>query len=177
MVLARMTNLAPSATGLTVYEAAVKLGSGEFKSVADYRGRVLLIVNVASKCAFTPQYAGLQDLYSQYHAKGLEVLAFPCDQFGHQEPGSDAEIRKFCETKFRVSFPIFAKIDVNGAFADPLYVYLKRQKVGLFGSAIKWNFTKFLISRSGAVICRYPPTTTPAAITPAIEAALAQPGV
>jgi glutathione peroxidase len=156
-----------------LYDATVRLNSGESKNLGEYRGEVLLIVNVASKCGFTPQYAGLQALQDSHHARGFNVLAFPCDQFGHQEPGTDSEIQQFCETRFGVTFPLFAKIDVNGPRADPLYVYLKSQKGGLLGSAIKWNFTKFLIGRTGAVIGRFPPTTTPVALGSDIEAALA----
>ncbi len=157
---------------MTVHQASARLNTGEVKSLGSYRGSVLLIVNVASRCGFTPQYAGLQALQDAYHDKGFEVLAFPCDQFGHQEPGTDAEIREFCETNYHITFPIFTRIDVNGPRADPLYVYLKGQKGGLLGSAIKWNFTKFLIGRGGEVIERYAPTTTPEDIAPAIEAAL-----
>jgi len=158
---------------MNLYEASVRLNNGEPKSLADFRGRVLLIVNVASNCGFTPQYQGLQELYARYHDQGLDVLAFPCNQFGGQEPGTDAQIQSFCETKYAVSFPIFTKIDVNGPRADPLFVYLKSQKGGLLGSAIKWNFTKFLIGRDGTVLERFAPTATPASIAPAIEAALA----
>lgn len=157
---------------MTVYQASVRLSSGDVKSLADYSGQVLLIVNVASKCGFTPQYAGLQALYDRYHAKGLEILAFPCDQFGHQEPGTDAQIQAFCQTNYNITFPLFTKIDVNGPKADPLYTFLKQQKGGLLGSAIKWNFTKFLVGRDGTVLDRFPPTTTPAALAPAIERAL-----
>ncbi len=146
--------------------------SGVCGDLPGYEGRVLLIVNTASRCGFTPQYAGLQTLYDSYSGRGLAVLGFPCDQFGHQEPGPDAEIQTFCSTNYGVTFPIYPKIDVNGPKADPLFVYLKQQKGGLLGRAIKWNFTKFLIDRSGAVLKRYPPTTAPASLTPAIEAAL-----
>ena len=159
---------------MSLYDASAKLNSGERKSLADYRGKVLLIVNVASKCGFTPQYQGLQALYETYQPKGLEILAFPCDQFGHQEPGSDAEIMSFCQTNYGVTFPVFTKIEVNGPRADPLFVYLKGQKGGLLGSAIKWNFTKFLVSRTGQVLDRFPPTTTPASLAKPIEAALAE---
>eukprot|EP01037_Dinobryon_pediforme_P005341 gene5341-5394_t len=142
-------------------------------TLAAFKGRVLLVVNVASKCGFTPQYEGLQALQSRYHAQGFDVLGFPCDQFGHQEPGTDAEIQNFCTQRFGVTFPISTKIDVNGPRADPLFVYLKSRKGGLLGSAIKWNFTKFLIARNGDVIERFPPTTTPQAIASEIEKALA----
>ena len=125
---------------MSVYDFSARLGTGEERSLDAYRGKVLLLVNVASKCGFTPQYKGLQALYEQFAPRGFEILAFPCDQFGHQEPGSDAEIAAFCDTTYRVTFPIFSKIEVNGAGAHPLYVWLKAQKGGLLGSAIKWNF-------------------------------------
>ena len=157
---------------MKLYEANARRTSGEAVSLAEFQGRVLLIVNVASKCGFTPQYAGLQALQTKYHDRGFDVLAFPCDQFGHQEPGTDADIRSFCETSFGVTFPIFAKIDVNGPRTHPLWIYLKAQKGGLLGSAIKWNFTKFLVGRTGLVLERFAPTTTPAAIEPSIESLL-----
>ena len=142
-------------------------------SLADYRGRVLLIVNTASKCGFTPQYAGLESLYSSYRDRGFAVLGFPCNQFGGQEPGTSAEIDAFCRTNYQVSFPLFAKIDVNGPNAHPLYQFLKKEKPGIFGlvglSAIRWNFTKFLISRDGKVAARYSPAKKPASLTPAIQ--------
>jgi glutathione peroxidase len=138
-----------------------------------FRGRVLLIVNVASQCGFTPQYRGLQMLQARYHERGFDVLGFPCDQFGHQEPGSDLEIGAFCERNFGVTFPLFAKIEVNGPHAHPLYAFLKEQKGGLLGSAIKWNFTKFLVGREGQVLERVPPTTAPEKLAGPIEAALA----
>ncbi len=159
---------------MSVYDFEAKTSTGETRSLADYAGRVLLIVNVASKCGFTPQYAGLQKLYATYQPQGLEVLAFPCDQFGHQEPGTDAEIRSFCETKYQVTFPIFAKINVNGENAHPLYKFLKAEKGGLLLSAIKWNFTKFLVGRDGQVLQRMPPTTSPESLVGPIEAALAR---
>jgi glutathione peroxidase len=150
-----------------------KRNSGEEQSLRDYAGQVLLVVNTASRCGFTPQYAGLQTLQDRFGARGFSVLAFPCDQFGHQEPGSDAEIAGFCQTNYRTTFPLFAKIEVNGAGAHPLFAYLKSQKGGgLLGSAIKWNFTKFLVGRDGAVLERFAPTTKPEAIAPKIEAVL-----
>ncbi len=158
---------------MSLYDFSAKLGTGEMKSLADFRGQVLLIVNVASKCGFTPQYQGLQELYETYGPKGFSVLAFPCDQFGHQEPGTDAEIRNFCDTSYKITFPLFSKIEVNGDGADPIYKYLKSEKSGLLISAIKWNFSKFLIGRDGAVIERYAPTATPASIGPDIAKALA----
>ena len=145
---------------------------GEEKSLADYRGRVMLITNVASKCGFTPQYAGLEKLYETYEDRGLVVLGFPCDQFGHQEPGDEAEIANFCSLTYDVKFPMFSKIDVNGSGAHPLYQWLKSQKAGLLGGRIKWNFTKFLVDGDGNVLKRYAPTTKPADIAAAIEAAL-----
>jgi glutathione peroxidase len=138
-----------------------------------YNGEVLLIVNVASECGFTPQYAGLQSLQKKFQSRGFEVLGFPCNQFGKQEPGSDAEIASFCDTRFHVTFPMFAKLDVNGDAAAPLYRYLKAEKRGLLGSeAIKWNFTKFLVDRGGQVLKRYAPNDTPESIAPDIEKAL-----
>ena len=157
---------------MTVYDFSAKLNSGSQKNLADYKGQVLLIVNTASQCGFTPQYKGLQELYEKYHSQGLEVLGFPCDQFGHQEPGSDEEIKTFCETNYAVNFPLFSKIEVNGANAHPLYQFLKDEKGGLLGDAIKWNFTKFLIDKQGSVVERFAPTTTPEAIDAKIQALL-----
>lgn len=138
-----------------------------------YQGKVLLIVNTASKCGFTPQYKGLQKLFEKYTERGLVVLGFPCDQFGHQEPGDEAEINSFCEMNFGVSFPLFAKIDVNGKNTHPLYAHLKAEAPGLLGSeGVKWNFTKFLVGRDGNVVARYAPATGPDAIAKDIEALL-----
>jgi glutathione peroxidase len=149
----------------TVYDFTARAIDGSERSLSDYRGQPLLIVNVASRCGFTPQYAGLEALYRKYADKGLVVLGFPCDQFGHQEPGDEAEIRSFCSTRYDVTFPMFAKIEVNGAEAHPLYQYLKQSAKGLLGTeAIKWNFTKFLVDRNGAVVKRYAPTDTPESI-------------
>ena len=148
------------------------LETGVCRDLAVYRGKVLLIVNTASRCGFTPQYAGLQKLYASFVERGFAVLGFPCDQFGHQEPGTDAEIQGFCSTSYDVTFPVYPKIEVNGGRADPLFVYLKNQKGGLLGRAIKWNFTKFLVAREGDVLGRYAPTATPQSLVPAIEAAL-----
>ncbi len=156
----------------TVYDFSAKLNSGEEKQLGDYRGKVLLIVNTASKCGFTPQYQGLEELYKQFGKRGLEILGFPCDQFGHQEPGSDEQIQSFCELNFGVTFPLFSKINVNGVNQHPLYKYLKSEATGLIGDSIKWNFTKFLVSRSGKVLERYAPTTTPAQISDDIAKAL-----
>jgi glutathione peroxidase len=135
-----------------------------------YKGRVLLVVNTASQCGFTPQYAGLEALQQQYHGRGFDVLGFPCNQFGAQEPGSEKEIASFCETSFGVTFPMFAKVEVNGDGAAPLYKWLKKEKPGLLGSeAIKWNFTKFLVDRKGRVVSRYAPNDKPESIAPDIE--------
>jgi glutathione peroxidase len=159
---------------MNLYELTARTNSGAPQPLSDYRGQVLLIVNTASRCGFTPQYKGLQDLQDRFAPRGFSVLAFPCNQFGHQEPGSDADISAFCETSYQTTFPLFAKIDVNGAKAHPLFTYLKSKKGGgILGSAIKWNFTKFLVGRDGTVLDRFAPTTTPEAIAPKIEAALA----
>jgi glutathione peroxidase len=157
---------------MSVYDFTARLGNGQERPLADYRGRVLLIVNVASRCGFTPQYAGLQALYERLHPRGLDVLAFPCDQFGHQEPGTDAEIATFCDTNYHVTLPIFAKTAVNGRDAHPLFAWLKQEKGGILGDAIKWNFTKFLLDRTGIVRARFAPTATPERIAPDIEALL-----
>ncbi|HVY84297.1 MAG TPA: glutathione peroxidase [Caulobacterales bacterium] len=153
----------------SIYDFTAKTLAGNDVSLADWRGQVLLIVNTASKCGFTPQYEGLEKLYEELHPKGLTVLGFPCNQFGAQEPGSADEIGEFCQVNYGVSFPMFAKIEVNGPNAHPLYNYLKQQKSGLFGGRIKWNFTKFLIDRAGRVVKRYAPATKPERIGPAIE--------
>lgn len=159
----------------TIYDIPVKTISGEETTLAVFRGKVLLIVNVASKCGFTPQYKGLEELYTKHKDQGLVVLGFPCNQFGSQEPGDEAEIRSFCSLNYGVTFPMFAKIEVNGSTEHPLYKYLKSQKGGLLGfDAIKWNFTKFLVSRKGDVIDRYAPTTTPASLEKDVEKALAE---
>lgn len=152
-----------------IYDFSAKAIDGTEKPLSEFKGRVLLVVNTASKCGFTPQYAGLENLYRKYHDKGLEVLGFPCDQFGHQEPGDEAEIQNFCSTKYDVSFPMFAKVEVNGGNAHPLWRYLKDEKGGLLTSAIKWNFTKFLIDATGRVVGRFPPTTTPESLSAEIE--------
>ena len=149
----------------TAYDFAATALDGQPKPLADYLGKVLLIVNVASKCGFTPQYTGLEALQRKYAACGLEVLGFPCNQFGAQEPGDAAEIASFCSLTYEVSFPLFAKIEVNGDKADPFYAFLKHEKPGLLGTeAIKWNFTKFLVGRDGRVAGRYAPTVKPEAL-------------
>jgi glutathione peroxidase len=158
----------------TAYDFSARDIQGQEKSLDDYRGKVLLVVNVASKCGFTPQYAGLEKLWRQYRERGLVVLGFPCDQFGHQEPGDEAEIRNFCSLTYDVDFPMFAKVEVNGAGAHPLWKWLKDEKGGLLGiGAIKWNFSKFLVGRDGKVLKRYAPTDTPESLAKDIEAALA----
>ena len=159
---------------MALYDLSATLNNGKEKKLSAYKGTVLLIVNTASKCGFTPQYEGLQQLYGKYHDRGFELLAFPCDQFGLQEPGSDTEIKSFCETNYGVKFPLFSKIDVNGDEAHPLYKFLKSEKGGLIGDSIKWNFTKFLVDKQGNVIERYAPTTPPERIGPDIEKLLAK---
>jgi glutathione peroxidase len=154
----------------SIYDFTVEDIQGKPQKLDRYKDKVMLIVNVASKCGFTPQYKGLEALYEKLHARGLEVLGFPCNQFGAQEPGSKEEIAKFCELNYGVKFPMFAKIDVNGDHAAPLYQYLKKTKPGLLGSeAIKWNFTKFLVDRKGNVVERYAPNVEPQAIASDIE--------
>ena len=145
----------------SIYDFTAETLAGKEQSLADYRGQVLLIVNTASKCGFTPQYEGLEKLHEALHAKGLTVLGFPCNQFGAQEPGGADEIGAFCQVNYGVSFPMFAKIDVNGPGAHPLYNFLKHEKSGLLGGRINWNFTKFLVDRAGKVIARYAPMKKP----------------
>ena len=158
----------------TIYDFSAQTLTGKPRKLSDYKGKVLLVVNTASKCGFTPQYAGLEDLYKKYKSRGLVVLGFPSNQFGEQEPGPDSEIAEFCEMNYGVSFPMFSKVDVNGDTAHPLFKYLTSSKKGMLGSqAIKWNFTKFLVGRDGTVLERYAPTTAPADIGPDIEKALA----
>ncbi len=149
----------------TLYDFAVRRLDGSETTLGDWRGKVLLIVNTASQCGFTPQYAGLEALYKKYKDRGFVVLGFPCNQFGAQEPGTAAEIGAFCERNYGVSFPMFDKIDVNGSNARPLFAHLKQEATGILGTdGIKWNFTKFLIDREGKVIARYAPTTSPNAL-------------
>jgi glutathione peroxidase len=146
----------------TIYQFTAINNTGEPVELANYQGKVMLIVNTASDCGFTPQYKGLQTLYQQHQAQGLEILAFPCNQFKQQESGSDEEIKQFCDLQFNIKFPLFSKIDVNGDNAHPLFTYLKQSAPGLLGSkSIKWNFTKFLVNRKGEVVNRYAPTTKP----------------
>ena len=150
---------------MSIYDIDVTTIAGQPQSLSAYRGKNLLIVNVASKCGYTPQYAGLQALYDQYKTKDFTILGFPCDQFGHQEPGNEAEIEQFCSLTYNVTFPMFAKVSVNGSGTHPLYKYLKTEKPGVLGTeAIKWNFTKFLVGADGTVLKRYAPSDTPEAI-------------
>lgn len=157
----------------TLYTFSARTLGGESVGLDRYRDKVLLIVNTASECGFTPQYAGLQQLHDRFAARGFEVLGFPCNQFGKQEPGSEGEIAEFCSREYSVTFPMFAKIEVNGDNAHPLYQFLKRQRPGLMGlESIKWNFTKFLVDREGQVVTRYAPTTRPEALTAEIVSLL-----
>jgi len=158
---------------MSVYDYSAKTLDGQDVSLADYRGQVLLIVNTASKCGFTPQYEGLEALYKAHKDRGFTVLAFPCNQFGAQEPGNAEEIANFCSLTYDVTFPVMSKIDVNGADAHPLYRYLKKEQKGLLGTeAIKWNFTKFLIGKDGQVVERFAPTVKPEDLKVAVEALL-----
>jgi glutathione peroxidase len=154
---------------MSIYTFKVKDSHGIEKSLSDYQDKVLLIVNTASKCGFTPQYAGLQALYDTLQAKGFEILAFPCDQFGHQEPGTDDEIQAFCKLNYGVTFPVFSKIEVNGSGAHPLYQYLTAQKPGPKGPKIQWNFTKFLIDRQGNIVERFESAVKPETLSQIIE--------
>ncbi|MBI2522194.1 MAG: glutathione peroxidase [Bdellovibrio sp.] len=153
-----------------IYSIPLKTIEGKEITLEKYQGKVLLVVNVASGCGFTPQYEGLEELYQSLKERGLVVLGFPCNQFGSQEPGTEKEIQTFCQTRYDVTFPLFAKIDVNGEHTHPLYAYLKSHQSGLFGTdAVKWNFTKFLIDRKGEVVARYAPQTSPRKLRPDIE--------
>ena len=159
-----------------IFEIPVTTLSGVATTLAEHKGKVLLIVNTASACGFTPQYAGLQELYQTYQSQGLEILGFPCNQFGGQEPGDAGEIGSFCQKNYGVTFPMFDKIEVNGANAHPLFSHLKAAAPGILGTeGIKWNFTKFLIDRSGNVVRRFAPKDTPESIRKELEAALASP--
>lgn len=160
---------------MTVYDFSAKTITGEEKSLKDYKGKALLIVNVASKCGFTPQYKGLQEVYDKYKEQGLEILGFPCNQFGGQEPGTEADITSFCELNYGVNFPMFAKVDVKGDKAHPLYTYMTEQAPGLLGmKAVKWNFTKFLIGKDGKVVGRFAPQTKPVDLEVEIEKVLGE---
>ena len=157
----------------TAHDFSAKLATGEETSLAQFQGQVLLIVNTASKCGFTPQYTGLESLQQRYGPRGFSVLAFPCNQFGAQEPGSEEEIQSFCEMNYQTTFPLFSKIEVNGAASHPLFTHLKEQAPGVLGSKrIKWNFTKFLVNQQGDVVKRYAPSTKPETIATDIEALL-----
>lgn len=157
----------------TLHDFKATLLNGDAQDLGEYAGRVVLVVNTASKCGLTPQFEGLQALYTQYADQGLVVLGFPCDQFAHQEPGDSEAIGEFCQKNYGVTFPMFEKIEVNGSGAHPVYQWLRSEKGGLLGSAIKWNFTKFLVGRDGAVIERYSPQTEPADLAADVEKALA----
>lgn len=157
---------------MSIYDYKVKDAAGAEIALSDYEGKVLLIVNTATGCGFTPQYEGLQDLYEKYSEQGLEILDFPCNQFGHQAPGSEEEIVDFCQSRYGVTFKQFAKVDVNGANEIPLYTYLKEQKGGVMGKNIKWNFTKFLVDRKGNVVGRFAPTVKPEEIDSKIKEVL-----
>jgi glutathione peroxidase len=157
----------------TAYDFSAKTIDGAEQSLRDYQGKAMLVVNVASKCGFTPQYTGLEKLYKKYGKDGLVVLGFPCDQFGHQEPGNEEEIKNFCSLSYDVSFPMYAKVEVNGAKAHPFWQWLKKEKGGLLGmDGIKWNFTKFLVDKNGKVVKRYAPTDTPEKIEKDLAAVL-----
>ena len=154
------------------YDFSAKTITGEEKPMKDFSGKVILVVNTASKCGFTPQYTGLQKLYDTYQEQGLVILGFPCDQFAHQEPGDESEIAQFCQMNYGVNFPLFSKIDVNGKNAHPIFKFLKKSFPGLLGGIIKWNFTKFLVGADGTPLQRYEPTVTPEELTTDIENAL-----
>lgn len=157
----------------SIYDIDVKAIDGKTHSMSEWKGKTLLIVNVASKCGFTPQYKGLEELYKKLSSKGLVVMGFPCNQFGSQEPGSEEEIQNFCDISFKVTFPMFSKIDVNGSNAHPLFAFLKEAAPGILGTEIiKWNFTKFLVDKHGKVVKRYAPNDTPESIGPDIEGIL-----
>lgn len=156
----------------SIYDFTADSLKGDPVSFKDFEGRVLLVVNTASACGFTPQYEGLEKLQQDFASRGFTVLGFPCNQFGGQEPGTAEEIGSFCQKSYDISFPMFAKIDVNGGLAHPLYNFLKSEKSGLLGAAIKWNFTKFLVDRSGRVVDRFSPTTKPESLRDKIEALL-----
>lgn len=157
---------------MNIYDLKVKDAKGAEVSLSDYKGKVLLIVNTATGCGFTPQYEGLQDLYEKYQAQGLEILDFPCNQFANQAPGTEDEIVDFCQSRYGVTFKQFAKIEVNGKNESPVYTWLKKEKGGIMGSNIKWNFTKFLLNKDGKVVDRFAPTVTPEKIEEKIKGLL-----
>ena len=154
---------------MEIYDFRMRRADGEMTDLSFYRGKVALIVNTATGCGFTPQYEGLEALYRKYHDQGLEILDFPCNQFGHQAPGTDEEIVSFCQLNYQTSFPQYSRIEVNGANEAPLYTFLKKEKGGVLGSRIKWNFTKFLVDRQGNVVGRFAPTVDPAHLEDRIE--------
>ncbi|GAA1128802.1 glutathione peroxidase [Citricoccus alkalitolerans] len=158
----------------TLVDFSARTATGEDRPLSDYAGQVVLVVNTASQCGLTPQFEGLQELYADYRERGLVVLGFPCNQFAHQEPGTDAEASEFCQLNYGVDFPMFAKVEVNGSGAHPLFAWLRKETSGLLGGAVKWNFTKFLIGRDGTVLERFAPTTAPATMRGPIEAALTE---
>jgi glutathione peroxidase len=168
-------NICKGVVNMTIHPFVVKDASGQEIALSRFEGKVVLIVNTASRCGYTPQYAGLQRLYNQFHDLGLEILAFPCDQFGHQEPGTDDEIQQFCQLNYGVTFPVFSKIEVNGPAAHPLYHYLTTQKPGSKGSAVQWNFTKFLVNQAGEVVERFEPGVKPEELVPVIDKLLFYP--
>lgn len=158
---------------MSIYDFKVQARDGSMVDLADYRGQVLVVVNTASKCGFTPQFEGLEALYREYHDRGLTIIGFPCNQFANQDPGTDEEIAEFCQVNYGVTFPMMAKVDVNGSDAEPVFTWLTKQAPGFLGTkGIKWNFTKFLIGRDGEVIKRFGPKEEPHSMRPAIEAAL-----
>ncbi|WP_404451132.1 glutathione peroxidase [Virgibacillus necropolis] len=157
---------------MTIYDYSAKTLMGEEKSLKDYEGKVVLIVNTASKCGFTPQFEGLQELYDEFNGQGLEILGFPCNQFNNQDPGSDEEISDFCQRNYGVSFPMFSKVNVNGDDAHPLFKYLTKEAPGMLTKQIKWNFTKFLVNKNGEVTDRFAPQTKPESIKEDIGKAL-----
>lgn len=156
----------------SIFDLSAKANDGSEVNLSQYKGKVMLVVNTASKCGFTPQYKGLQALYQKYADKGLVVIGFPCDQFAHQEPGSDGEIAEFCQRNFGVSFPLMAKVEVNGDGAHPVFKHLRKKAPGVIGDSIKWNFTKFLVSKDGDKVLRYAPTVEPEALESDIVKAL-----
>jgi len=156
----------------SIFDLSAKTNDGSELSLSQYKGKVVLVVNTASKCGFTPQYKGLQALYQKYADKGLVVIGFPCDQFAHQEPGSDGEIKEFCQRNFGVSFPLMAKVEVNGDGAHPVFKHLRKKAPGVIGDSIKWNFTKFLVSKDGDKVLRFAPTVEPEALESDIRKAL-----
>ena len=156
----------------SLFDLTFTTNKGEEVALSDFAGRPVLIVNTASKCGFTPQYQGLQELHEQLKDEGLVVLGFPCDQFAHQEPGDDAQIEEFCQVNYGVTFPLSTKVDVNGKDTHPVFQFVKERSKGMLGSAVKWNFTKFLVSPDGQTVTRYAPTTEPADLRPDIEALL-----